>query len=169
MEYFQSSSDQVYLPGCPPLTSFYLALHNNNVFSVTTESSNLDLWMKQDIPCYVFDSSWMCGSASKGAPKIRSWVLYWVYTDPYSFIYWAIRENIPQLPDQYGESTLPILSYQEGHTGKITFKHWECLYYDSSRDVRWNLAWALGKSLGLRPQDFPHAQAIFHGISLLSS
>ena len=26
-----------------------------------------------------------------------------------SLIYWAIRENIAQLPDQHGESTLPIL------------------------------------------------------------
>ena len=47
--------------------------------------------------------------------------------------------------------------------------NWECLYCDSSRDIRWNIAWALGKSLGLCPWDFPWAQDIFHCISLLSS
>ena len=31
--------------------------------------------------------------------------------------------------------------------------NWECLNCDSSRDIRWNIAWALGKSLGLRPWD----------------
>ena len=46
---------------------------------------------------------------------------------------------------------------------------WEWLYCDSSRGIRWNIAWALGKSLGLRPRDFPRAQAIFHCIPLLSS
>ena len=46
---------------------------------------------------------------------------------------------------------------------------WEWLYCDSSRGIRWNIAWALGKSLGLRPRDFPRAQAIFHRIPLLSS
>ena len=73
------------------------------------------------------------------------------------------------LPDQYGESTLPILPYHEGHTWSITFRNWECLNYDSSRNVRWNTAWALGKSLGLRPWEFPCSQAMFHCISLLSS
>ena len=28
--------------------------------------------------------------------------------------------------------------------------NWECLYGDSSRDIRWTLAWVLGKSFGLR-------------------
>ena len=46
---------------------------------------------------------------------------------------------------------------------------WEWLYCDSSRGIRWNIAWALGKSLGLRPRDFPRAQAIFHRIPLPSS
>ena len=46
---------------------------------------------------------------------------------------------------------------------------WEWLYCDSSRGIRWNIAWALRKSLGLRPRDFPRAQAIFHRIPLLSS
>ena len=46
---------------------------------------------------------------------------------------------------------------------------WEWLYCDSSRGIRWNIAWALGKSLGLRPRDFPRAQAIFHRMPLLSS
>ena len=47
--------------------------------------------------------------------------------------------------------------------------NWECLYCDSSRNTRWNIAWALGKSLGLCPRDFPQAQAIFHRKSLLLS
>ena len=46
---------------------------------------------------------------------------------------------------------------------------WEWLYCDSSRGIRWNIAWALGKSLGLRPRDFPRAQAIFHRIPRLES
>ena len=95
-------------------------------------------------------------------------VLYWVYTDPYSFIYWAKREKIA-LADQYGESTLSILPYREGKYWKSTFRNWECLYDDSSRDILWNIAWALVNSLGLRPWDFPRAQATFHRISLLSS
>ena len=41
-----------------------------------------------------------------------------------------------KLPDHYGESTLPILPYQEGHTGSVTFRNGECLYYDSSQDIR---------------------------------
>ena len=28
--------------------------------------------------------------------------------------------------------------------------NWECLYCDSSQDIRWNITWALRKSLGLR-------------------
>ena len=47
--------------------------------------------------------------------------------------------------------------------------NWEYLYYDSSRDIRLNIAWALRKSLGLCPWDFLWAKAIFHCISLLSS
>ena len=45
----------------------------------------------------------------------------------------------------------------------------ECLYCDLSRDIWWNIAWALGKSLGFCPLDFPGVQAIFHRISLLLS
>ena len=44
--------------------------------------------------------------------------------------------------------------------------------YGSGRNThppRWNIAWALGKSLGLRPRDFPRAQAIFHRIPRLES
>ena len=29
------------------------------------------------------------------------------------------------------------------------------LYYDESRDIRWNIAWARGKSRGRSPRDFP--------------
>ena len=49
-------------------------------------------------------------------------VLYWVYMDPYCFIYWAIREIQPQPPDQYGESTLSILTYQEGQYWEYNFQ-----------------------------------------------
>ena len=35
--------------------------------------------------------------------------------------------------------------------------------------ILWIIAWALRKSLGLRPRDFPLAQAIFHRISLFLS
>ena len=73
------------------------------------------------------------------------------------------------MPDQYRELFLLILSYPEGHNRSITFRNWECLYYDSSWDIRWNIAWALRKSLGLRPSNFPRAQAISHRISLLLS
>ena len=45
--------------------------------------------------------------------------------------------------------------------------NWECLYFDSSQEIRWNIARALGKSLRLSPWNFPHAQDIFHRISLL--
>ena len=43
------------------------------------------------------------------------------------------------------------------------------MYYDLSQDIRWNIARALGKSLGLRPRIFPRTQAKFQCISLLSS
>ena len=39
---------------------------------------------------------------------------------------------------------------------------WQCLYYDWSQDIQWNIAWALWESLELCPQDFPRAQALFH-------
>ena len=69
-------------------------------------------------------------------------------------------------------STLPISAvtsaYATAKAGPLLAK-WECLYFDSSRDILWNIACALGKYLGLRPWDFPRAQAIFHSISLLSS
>ena len=42
------------------------------------------------------------------------------------------------------------------------FRNWECLYNDSSRDLLWNIAWALGKSLGLRHRDFPWAHNCFN-------
>ena len=48
------------------------------------------------------------------------------------------------------------------NTGSINFRNWECLYYDSIRDIQWNIAWALGKSLGLRHLEIPHAKALFH-------
>ena len=44
-----------------------------------------------------------------------------------------------------------------------------CLYYDKRRDIRWNIAWAQGKSGGWRPRDFSKAKAIFHQISQLES
>ena len=43
------------------------------------------------------------------------------------------------------------------------------LYYGERRDIRWNKAWAQGKSRGRNPRDFPRAQAIFHRLSQLES
>ena len=43
------------------------------------------------------------------------------------------------------------------------------LYWDERRDIRWNIAWAWGKSRGWSPRDFPRALAIFHRISRLES
>ena len=43
---------------------------------------------------------------------------------------------------------------RKDNTGSITFRNWEYLYYDSSQDMLWNIALALGKSLGLHTQDF---------------
>jgi len=78
--------------------------------------------------------------------------------------YWAssgspIRENIGPPLERRPE-------YEKIFTSR---GNWEWLYCDESRGIRWNIAWALGKSLGLRPRDFPLAQAIFHCIPLLSS
>ena len=59
---------------------------------------------------------------------------------------------------------------RKDNTGSVTFRNWNfCLYNDSSRDTRWNTAWALGKSFRLRLLDFPRAQDIFHRISHLLS
>ena len=44
---------------------------------------------------------------------------------------------------------------RKDNTGSLTFRNWECLYYDWSWDIQWNKAWALGKYLWLRLQDFP--------------
>ena len=105
--------------------------------------------------------------------------LYWEWTDKYSpcragsifpstlpvelGVYWKIWR---QLPEQYGESNHPILIDQEEQYWNC---NWECLYCDSSGDVRWKIAWTLTKSLGLRPRDFLWAQAIFYRKSFLSS
>ena len=51
----------------------------------------------------------------------------------------------------------------------IDIQEGQCCNCDSSWDIRWNIAWALGKSIGLCPRDFLRAQAIYHCISLLSS
>ena len=45
------------------MTSVYLALHGNEVLSVTTESVYLDLTMRRYIPCYFFGlclAVWLC-------------------------------------------------------------------------------------------------------------
>ena len=39
-------------PASSPGTSVFLALHGNEVVSVTTESVKLDLQMRQNIPCF---------------------------------------------------------------------------------------------------------------------
>ena len=44
-------------------------------------------------------------------------------------VYWKIQ---PQLSEQYGESTLPILLSKEGQFGNCNL---ECLYCDSSQDI----------------------------------
>ena len=41
------------------------------------------------------------------------------------------------------------------YTGCFIFSTWYCLHYDLSQDIGWNIAWALVKSLGLHPRDFP--------------
>ena len=64
---------------------------------------------------------------------------------------------------------LGLLITRKDNTGSITSRNWEWLFYDSSQDILWNIAWALRKSLGLRLRDLPRAPAIFHRISLLSS
>ena len=69
MKYFQHSSHHAQRPAFPPVTSVFLALQGNEVVSVTTESVNVDLKMRQNIPCYLFASAWLCGSASKWALK----------------------------------------------------------------------------------------------------
>ena len=43
------------------------------------------------------------------------------------------------------------------------------LYYNERRDIRWNIAWARGKSRGRSLRDFPRAQAIFYRLSWLES
>ena len=52
MKYFESSSDHVQKPAFPPMTSVFLALHDNEVVFVTTESVAFDLQIRQNIPCY---------------------------------------------------------------------------------------------------------------------
>ena len=58
---------------CLPLTSVLLALHDKEVLSVTAEAVNLELEMGWNIPCYVFNFAWLCGSASKWALKTWCW------------------------------------------------------------------------------------------------
>ena len=50
-------------------------------------------------------------------------------------------------------------------------QHWGglYLYYDERRDIRWNIAWARGKSQGRSLRNFPRAQAIFHRLFQLES
>jgi hypothetical protein len=43
------------------------------------------------------------------------------------------------------------------------------LYCEERRDIRWNIAWARGKSQGRSRRDFPRDQSIFHRISRLES
>ena len=37
---------------------------------------------------------------------------------------------------------------RKDNTGYITFRNWECLYYDSNRYIQWNIAWFLGNPAG---------------------
>ena len=56
-------------PALPQLTFVHLALDGNTSLSVSTESVNLDLAMRQNILCYLFASACLCGSVSKWALK----------------------------------------------------------------------------------------------------
>ena len=63
MKYFQSSSYHAQKSAFPPGTSVFLALHGNEVVSVTPESVNLDQQMRQNIPCYLIFiclAVWLC-------------------------------------------------------------------------------------------------------------
>jgi hypothetical protein len=66
MKYFQSSSDPAQKLAIPPVTSVFLALHGNEVVSITTELVNLDLQMRQNIPCYLFSSALLCALPQNG-------------------------------------------------------------------------------------------------------
>ena len=57
-----------------PLTSVYLALNDNEVLLVTTESVYFDLNMRRNTSCYLYASAWLCGSASKCA--LKTWCLW---------------------------------------------------------------------------------------------
>ena len=77
----------------------------------------------------------------------------------------ASTDNKHTCNKQYGEIIPQYCPTRKDNTRSINFRNWEFLYNDERRDVRWNIAWALRKSLRL----CPCAQAIFHRISLLSS
>jgi hypothetical protein len=73
MKYLKRSYVHAIIQTCQPLTSVYLALHGNEVLSVTTESVYFNLKIPCYIPCYLFASAWLCGSASKWAMKTWCW------------------------------------------------------------------------------------------------
>ena len=64
---------------------------------------------------------------------------------------------------------------RKDNTGSISFINWECLCYESSGDIRWNKAWALGKSLGLRlyftiyPSSCHNTATVYFHTSIISS
>ena len=94
-------------------------------------------------------------------------IIIWKFYSQYCLIYWAIFSRIAQLSEHYRRRINSFnIDIQEGQCWSC---NWECLYCDSSQDIQWNIAWALEKSIGLRPRDFPRAPAIFHRISLLLS
>ena len=59
----------------------------------------------------------------------------------------------------YGESTLPVLISQEGQCWSC---NWECLYCYSSQDIRWNVAWALGKYFIVYPSSCHNTDTVLY-------
>ena len=63
----------------------------------------------------------------------------------------------------------PILRINSSNIALPVRTYWKYNFYKLRKAVLWHIVQALRKSLGLRPRDFPHGQAIFHRISLLLS
>ena len=70
-------------------------------------------------------------------PNMGPYTAYGVYGPVLDQLTKPIRENIASLRSQYEK----ILASRG---------NWEWLCCDSSRGIRWNIAWALGKFLGLK-------------------
>ena len=71
------------------------------------------------------------------------------------FSYWGLLR--PGSPNTRKYSHLELTIRENIHSSQSQYKkiftsrgNWEWLYCDSSRGIQWNIAWALGISLGLR-------------------